>query len=249
MAEKSCKIEITGLEPAGRTTGGCWRIADIQIDGLTFHTERKKIRNVWFRVRDGRIFISMPERLSLDALAKIIEERMDWIRATLAKHPRPPWLAPGKTIHLWGKPLLLEWVPGPESLELGADRLKLSLPKKPTHEFLVQLLTAIHKEAILMEAPALVEHWRSEMGLPGAAIRARKMRSRWGSCIPAKKSITLNTDLAVKPPECLELIIVHELCHFFRQKHDAGFYEILARHLPHWRELEELLLKSPSNPV
>ena len=41
----------------------------------------------------------------------------------------------------------------------------------------------------------------------------RNMKSRWGSCQPSTGRICINVRLALYPPECLEYVVVHELCH------------------------------------
>ena len=71
------------------------------------------------------------------------------------------------------------------------------------------------------------------------------MRTRWGSCNPAKGSIRLNTDLARKPRECLEYIVVHELMHLLEPTHNDRFQALMDHHLPQWRELRDRLNRLP----
>jgi len=49
------------------------------------------------------------------------------------------------------------------------------------------------------------------------------MRTKWGTCNPTAKRIWLNLELAKKPIECLEYIIVHELVHLLERTHNERF--------------------------
>ena len=71
------------------------------------------------------------------------------------------------------------------------------------------------------------------------------MKTKWGSCNPAAQSIRLNTDLAKKPPECLEYILVHELAHLIEPSHNARFTAIMDRLMPRWRFYQDQLNRLP----
>ena len=72
-------------------------------------------------------------------------------------------------------------------------------------------------------------------------VFVQRMKTRWGRCTPASACIRLNTDLAKKPPECLEYIVVHELAHLQEANHSPRFHAIVESYLPQWRERKKLL--------
>lgn len=72
-------------------------------------------------------------------------------------------------------------------------------------------------------------------------IKVRDMRTRWGSCHPAKRQITLAARLALQPPEAVEYVVVHEYCHFVHPDHQAGFWALVASILPDWKARRALL--------
>ena len=80
---------------------------------------------------------------------------------------------------------------------------------------------------------------------PFPEIHFKKMTSRWGSCVPGKNRITLNTALARVAPECAEYVVVHELCHFLHPNHSKSFYAEVEKHIPDWKERKKKLNSYP----
>lgn len=95
----------------------------------------------------------------------------------------------------------------------------------------------------LVEAfvPALLEKWEPVIGVRHKTLAFRNMKSRWGSCQPRTGRICINTRLALYPPECLEYVVVHELCHMLVPDHGPRFKALLDEHLPTWRDAERKL--------
>ncbi|SEJ26519.1 M48 family metallopeptidase [Demequina mangrovi] len=83
---------------------------------------------------------------------------------------------------------------------------------------------------------ALIDEWVPRMGVPHPTWRMRVMRTRWGSCNKVKRSLTFNVELARKDIHLVEYVVVHELAHLIEPNHGPGFYAVMDRHLPGWRE-------------
>jgi predicted metal-dependent hydrolase len=73
----------------------------------------------------------------------------------------------------------------------------------------------------------------------------QRMKTKWGSCNHHARTIRLNTDLAKKPPECLEYLIVHELVHILEPTHNARFIALMDHHMPKWRSHQQTLNRLP----
>ena len=84
--------------------------------------------------------------------------------------------------------------------------------------------------------PALVEKWEPILGVKAGKLAYRNMSSRWGSCQPATGRICINVRLALYPPECLEYVVVHELCHLLVPGHGPAFKALLDGVMPDWRK-------------
>ena len=92
------------------------------------------------------------------------------------------------------------------------------------------------RDVVSSFTPALIEKWEPVMGVKAGEIAYRNMRSRWGSCKPSTGRICINTRLALYAPECLEYVVVHELCHLLERGHGPRFYELMDSFLPDWKE-------------
>lgn len=95
---------------------------------------------------------------------------------------------------------------------------------------------AAWREVVAACVPALVAAWEPIMGVKAGAIVYRNMTSRWGSCQPATGRICINVRLALYPPECLEYVVVHELCHLIERGHGPRFHQLMGAFMPDWKQ-------------
>jgi predicted metal-dependent hydrolase len=94
-------------------------------------------------------------------------------------------------------------------------------------------------EAVLFERLASLAHrlpWLKAS--PPASLRAMKVQ--WGSCSPAGR-VLLNPELIRAPGECIDYVLLHELCHLKEHNHGPRFHRLLDRHMPEWRRIKTRL--------
>ena len=63
------------------------------------------------------------------------------------------------------------------------------------------------------------------------------MKTKWGSCNPDKGTVWINLELAKKPAQCLDYVVLHEMAHFISPRHDDTFIAVLDRFMPAWRQV------------
>jgi hypothetical protein len=91
----------------------------------------------------------------------------------------------------------------------------------------------------------LVEKWQPLLGVRVTGLFVQRMKTKWGSCNHRSGSIRLNTDLARKPIECLEYVVVHEMIHLIEPTHSARFFSLMGRFMPKWQAVREVLIRLP----
>ena len=101
------------------------------------------------------------------------------------------------------------------------------------------------REQLKQAVPRLIAKWEPKVGVKVARVFVQKMKTKCGSCNPDTGSIRLNTNLAKKPPQCLEYIVVHELVHLLERQHNDRFTALMDKNLAHWRQLRKLLNAAP----
>ena len=93
--------------------------------------------------------------------------------------------------------------------------------------------------------PPLLEKWQTALGVQVADWAIKKMKTKWGACNIEARRIWLNLELAKKPVQCLEYIIVHELVHLLERHHNDTFTALMNQFLPQWRSRRSELNAAP----
>ena len=113
------------------------------------------------------------------------------------------------------------------------QRQKIALRKE--QEAKVEKLSTEELEALAEKAmqviPERVRYYAAQMGVSYGRITLRCQKTRWGSC-SAKKNLNFNILLMLTPPEVIDSVVVHELCHLREMNHSAAFYELVYRYYP-----------------
>ena len=110
-------------------------------------------------------------------------------------------------------------------------------------QFQAELSKAKSGQESLLADPAIFTEILDEVypafipyGIARPKLRIRTMKSCWGSCLVNKGIITLNRKLLMKHRECIEYVVVHELCHFIHPNHSKEFYKFMEQFMPDWKE-------------
>ena len=97
-----------------------------------------------------------------------------------------------------------------------------------------------YKDAALQIAERRIAHFNRVYGFPIGRISIRNQKTRWGSC-SHRGDLTFNYKIALLPPHLADYIIVHELCHRKEMNHSHRFWDLVAKTVPHHRELRKEL--------
>jgi hypothetical protein len=93
--------------------------------------------------------------------------------------------------------------------------------------------------------PSLISKWTPVIGATVERFYVQQMKTKWGSCNHHAGTIRLNTELAKKPRECLEYIVVHEMVHLLEPTHGARFIALMDGYMPNWRLRRDQLNQLP----
>lgn len=219
---------------------------------IRYELERKEVKNLNLRVRpDGAVYVSANASVSVDAVDAFVTRRGGWILQQRRKFAESAVAASerryvsGETFYILGRGLRLLVTKG-ASDRVESDGVHLRLEVKNPDDYalkercVTRYLDTRCREVfgeILEEFYPLVQKY----GAPRPVLRLRDMKSRWGSCLPEKGVITLNKRLIEAPRNCVEYVIIHELCHLVYPEHSARFYRFLSMFLPDWQNRKRVL--------
>ena len=222
----------------------------IEISGITIEVQKKNIKNLHLVVAppDGKVRVSAPMHLSDDSIKMFVRTKLGWIKKQQEKFEKQPRQSEreyvsGETLYVLGQQYFLrvEYSYKGNSLILSGNEAILTVRKESTasqrETFVNEWYRALLKEKIEIYLPK----WENITGLRCDSWQTKYMTTRWGTCNTNTRKIWLNLQLAKKPIECLEYVILHELAHLKVRNHSKDFVAIMDQYMPYWRETKKLL--------
>ena len=145
--------------------------------------------------------------------------------------------------YVWGKRYLLTIAESdePPSIELTHSRMLLRVRPGTDEHKRQALIEEWYREQLKEAVPPLLARWQPLLGVRVERFFVQRMKTKWGSCNYKARTIRLNTELAKKPVECLEYIVVHELVHLLEPTHNAHFVALMDRFMPQWQFHRQVL--------
>lgn len=227
----------------------------ITVNGIDVQVVRKAIKNLHLAVYppDGHVRVAVPEHITDDNIRLAVIAKLGWIKRQQRDFNDQPRQSEreyisGECHYVFGKRCRLELIERegrPEVKLLKSGKLKLFVRPGSSIEIKDKVLNAWYREELKTVIPELLEKWQPIIGKRARDWGVRKMKTKWGSCNVEQRRIWLNLELAKKPPECLEYILVHELVHLHERHHNLRFRELLDQFLPRWRISQKTLNTSP----
>jgi predicted metal-dependent hydrolase len=229
-------------------------VTQIDLGDIAVDVVQKDIKNIHLSVYPptGRVRISAPLRMDLDTIRVFAITKLGWIKSQQQKlreqeRETPREYLDRESHYLWGKRYLLkveEKDAAPE-VELKHNKMILRIRPETSRETMQAIIEAWYRENLKEVVPVLIAKWELLMGVKVEKFFVQKMKTKWGSCNPGSRSIRLNNELARKPPECLEYIVVHEMTHLLEPTHNNRFISLMDQFMPKWRFYKDELNKLP----
>lgn len=228
--------------------------AHLSIGDLSLDVHFKNIKNVHLSVRPphGRVTVSAPSRMSLETVRAFVSAKLGWIRRqqrklrTQARETQREFLN-SESHFLWGKRYLLRVVNCERggSITVRHRYIVLHVPANAPADRRNDILARWYRDQIRAELQEIIARWSSILGVGVAGFKVKRMKTKWGSCNHISRTILLNTELAKKPKECLEYVLVHEMVHMLERRHNDNFTTAMDRLMPNWRLRRSLLNELP----
>jgi predicted metal-dependent hydrolase len=223
----------------------------LTIENITLTLERKNIKNMYLRVLppNGNVKVSAPSFISDEEIVNFIRLKKDWILKKQRYIKENNIKAPlkydnGEKHYLWGKEYTLQLIKNDNVKHVLLDKEKsiiyLPIAKKSTIEKRKKTLDEFYRNQMKIAVPPVLDKCTKIVGKTPSEVKIRNMKN-WGNCRYHDKRITLNLNLAKKDIECLEYVMIHELCHLIEFNHSKKFKNLMDKYCPNWKEIKKRL--------
>ena len=192
---------------------------------------------------DLRVVAHAPDNESDEDVLKAVKKRARWIWSQLntfteqQRYVTPRKYVSGESHYYLGKQHLLKVIEEPKAkqqVKLLRGRLEVTVRKRSPQK-VKELLDAWYREKARevfqrrLEAMLPQTLWVKE----SPHIRLLAMKTQWGSCSP-RGTLTMNPHLVKAPRECIDYVLLHELCHLAEHNHSERFYRLMGQVMPRW---------------
>lgn len=207
---------------------------------------------------DCRVTVSAPENADSEAVLSSVKKRGRWIYEQLQYFRQqlefitPRQYISGESHYYLGKQYLLKVIENPtqvQGVKLLRGKLEVSVRHKhpdTVRALLTKWYATRAKIVFAKRLDAMLEQALWVEGRP--PLHLMTMQTQWGSCSPNGR-ITLNPHLVKAPRECIDYVILHELCHLAEHNHSERFYRLMSQVMPNWEKIKERLDRMASKII
>ena len=221
----------------------------LYVEDIPIAVYKKDIKHIYLSVRavTGRVRVSAPWSVTDETIIRYVQAKSGWLQKHLAGAGSNPCPAEctdldSGILYVWGKPYSLHTVFGRTyALALDDGCTILTVPRGSAAARRERFVCEWQRAQLKTAVTRLLPIWEQMTGLRAQSWQTKQMKTRWGTCNTKTGKLWFSLQLAEKPPECLEYVILHELIHLTERKHNHRFYTLLDRYMPHWREVKKML--------
>lgn len=228
---------------------------ELVIGGLPIEVIRKKtLKNLYIRVNppEGNVTVSTPTELSDEDIKLFVLKKLPEItkvrdRMLAQERQSKREYVSGESHYLWGKPYRLQVVYEGTQYKIvkSPTKIIMTVPDGTNSEARERLFTEWYRQELKRVLEPVIIRCEKKTGVHADEFRIKNMKTRWGTCNIEKRRIWINLQLAKKPMECLEYVVIHELVHLLETNHTHRFHSLVEEYCPTWREAKKLLAIMP----
>lgn len=207
---------------------------------------KSKIKNVYIQIKDGKVIVKAPNRLSEKKIFDIVNSKKEWIYEKINKLKENE-IKGGSKVYILGKPYVLKIYfikEAEEKIQISEGNLQIILPQsrnnKNNNEIINELISSLYKKIAEKEvsmAMALVTRF---VGIKPNKYRVKKLKTAWGSCT-SNKNITINSELMKFDREVIQYVVLHEICHLKYMNHSNEFWNMVEKYMVNYKEIRKRL--------
>lgn len=213
----------------------------------------KPIKNLHLSVHPpfGKVTVSSPEFFDLEKVRVYLTTKIGWIKQEQKKiksqeREGEKLFITRESHQFLGKRYLLKIRESEKSkIVLKHTTIDLYSKQNATIDAKKKILYNWYRKELKLQLSSLCQQYASIMNLNSPEFGIRTMKTKWGSCTTENKKLWFNIELAKKPIDCIEYIVVHEMVHLLERNHNKNFIILMDKYLPNWRTQKKILNELP----
>lgn len=225
----------------------------LTIGSVNVEVKFKPIKNLHLSVHPpyGKVTVSSPEFFDLEKVRVYLLTKLGWIkreRTKIANQEREgeKLMVTRESHQFLGKRYLLEVKAATTNkIFLKHNSIALYSKESASVEAKKKVLYNWYRKELRTQIAIIISKYALIMNLPIPEFGIRIMKTKWGSCTTESEKLWFNIELAKKPIECIEYIVVHEMVHLMERNHNKNFIILMDRYLPNWRIQKSILNELP----
>ncbi len=217
---------------------------------IKYSVERRNRKTLAIEVHpDNTVWVIAPIDANDEEIQSRVEKKAPWIAKQQRffngrpdKVTQPEWVS-GENIFYLGRQYRLKIHEGEPDVKLAGKYLNVTVKDKEDKKKIADLVNTWylqHARRKFEERMALLHPILERENLKMNSLMIRKLDKRWGSCT-AKGNIVVNADLIKAPINCIDYVLIHELCHLKHHDHSNKFWTLLNKYCPDWTVLKNKL--------
>ena len=202
-------------------------------------------KNLYISIKDGQVLLKIPYGYSKEKAYDFLLSKSDWIKKALAKQT-PNFgfktYENGEKVKLLGKEYTLRLIESNKFFApyFSENEIIVSINKSINQERIAYYINKLLLDFATREIECSCKKLCQITGLYPKKVSIKQMKSRWGSC-SSNDNISINYDIIYHDRECLEYVIIHELCHLKYMNHSKDFWDLVEKYCPDRKRIRKLL--------
>lgn len=225
----------------------------LHIGSIEIEVTFKAIKNLHLSVHPpyGRVTIASPDFYDSEKVKIYASTKLGWIKREQNKirsqeREDPKLMITQESHQFLGKRYLLKIIEASRpKLLLKHNVIELYALPNATLEQKQKTFFNWYKKELEAKIGNLISEYARQMNIANINFGIRKMKTKWGSCNIEKRMLWFNIELAKKPIDCVEYIVVHELVHLLERNHNKNFVILMDKFYPTWRIQKKILNELP----
>ncbi|SRX73376.1 M48 family metallopeptidase [Aequorivita antarctica] len=209
--------------------------------------EKEGLKSHYITVEKGKGVTLKGNLISIEKSDKLIAKKAKWIidKLELVKSIGEDEIVTGSRIQYLGRKYYVEIFINNDieniEIDFTESKFKVLTPKSLNSQSnLVEAFENFFTQKALEKIKPRLKKWSKKTGLKYEKVQFKKLEKQWGSCSP-NNAITINIESIKLPFSLIDYLIVHELVHTKIKNHSKEFWAELSKHIPNWRELDNMM--------